>query len=240
MPFDIRHRPLAYARLAGAIYLVVIVAGALAEGIVMNTVTVPGDDAGTIRAILAHSSLWTWGLAANLVIPLIAVVQLWIEYMLLRPAGRGLALLFLLLNLASLAVEAVSKMFQLMVLPLAAGGSGDALSEAMATFALTAHGVAFNIALIFFGAACLTSGTLIWRSGYLPRFVGVLMQIAGLCYLVASFAELLAPSFARLISPAILLPVLVGETSFCLWLLIRGVNVRKWNERQDSIARSQA
>lgn len=232
MPYDIRDRPQIYARLAGAIYLAVIVLGGWAEGMVMNNVVVPGDDVATIQAILAHSTLWTWGLTANLVIPLIAVVQLWIEYMLFRPAGRGLALLFLLLNLASLAVESVSKLFQLMVLPLASGTSGAGVDQALASFALMAHGVAFNIALVFFGAACLVSGAIIWRSGYLPRFVGVLMQLAGLSYLVAAFAELLAPSFARAINPGILLPVLIGETSLCLWLLVKGVNVPRWNNRQ--------
>jgi hypothetical protein len=96
--------------------------------------------------------------------------------------------------------------------------------------AVLGHGVAFNIAPIFFGATCLVIGALIWRSGYLPRFVGLLMLLAGLCDLTASFAELLAPSFARIIHPAIQLPVLVGEATFCLWLLVKGVDVPRWRE----------
>lgn len=231
--YAIRDRPQVYARLAGAIYLGVIVMGGLAEGLVMNTLMVPGDDAATVDAILRHQPLWNWGLAANLIVPLIAVVQLWIEYMLLRPAGRGLALLFVLLNLASLSVEAVSKLFQLMVLPLAQGGADG---QALASMALLGHGLAFNIALIFFGVACLVIGALIWRSTYLPRFLGVLMQIAGLCYLVACFSELLAPSFARLINPGILLPVLVGESAFCLWLLVMGVNRTRWAAKVNPVA----
>ena len=66
---------------------------------------------------------------------------------------------------------------------------------------------------------------------YLPRLIGVLLQIAGLSYLMACFAALFAPTFADLILPAILLPPLIGESSFCLWLLVKGVNVAKWNER---------
>ncbi|NIJ76946.1 hypothetical protein FHT08_002029 [Xanthomonas campestris] len=234
MAYDIQARPQFYARVAGALYLAVIVLGGLAEGYVANSLIVPGDARATIHAIVQHAQLWTLGLAANLVVPLLAVVQLWIEYMLLRPAGRGLALLFVLLNLASLSVEAVSKLFQLMVLPLASGGSsaadpGQALS--LVALALLGHDLGFNIALLFFGAACLVSGTLIWRSRYFPRFVGGLMLLAGISYLVASLAELLAPAFARLINPGVLLPVLVGETTFCLWLLIRGVDRRQWDAR---------
>jgi Domain of unknown function (DUF4386) len=75
------------------------------------------------------------------------------------------------------------------------------------------------------------NGYLIFRSGYLPKIIGVLMQIAGLSYLIACFAALFAPAFADLIIPAILIPPLIGESSFCLWLLVKGVNLTKWQER---------
>jgi hypothetical protein len=75
------------------------------------------------------------------------------------------------------------------------------------------------------------NGYLIVRSGYLPKVIGVLMQIAGLSYLIACFAALFAPAFADLIIPAILIPPLIGESSFCLWLLVKGVNLTKWQER---------
>ena len=226
--------PQAYARLAGLIYLLVIVFGGFSEGYVMNTLVVAGDAAATGRNILGAPELWRWSVAGNLVVPVIAVVQLWIEYLLLRPVSRNLAWLFVFLNLASLAVEAVSKLFLLMVEPIlngAAGGGGafaPGQVQALAHLALVGHDIAFNIALIFFGAACLVSGTLIFRSGYLPRAVGVLMQVAGASYLIASFSALVAPAFAGLITPWILLPPLVGESSLCLWLLVRGVNLTRW------------
>ncbi len=231
MAYDIHARPQFYARLAGALYLAVIVLGGWAEGYVSNALIVAGDDQATLRSILAHAALWKMGLAANLLVPLIAVVQLWIEYLLLRPAGRGLALLFVLLNIASLSVEAVSKVFQLMVLPLASSATGASAEHgfALASMALLGHGIAFNGALIFFGAACLVSGSLIYRSTYLPRTLGVLMVLAGASYLIAAFAELLAPGFAAMITPGILLPVLVGETALCLWLLIKGVDRARWD-----------
>jgi len=101
----------------------------------------------------------------------------------------------------------------------------------LANLALGSHDVAFNIALIFFGFTCLLNGYLIFRSEYLPKFVGVLMQIAGASYLTACFAALFAPAFADLITPAILLPPLIGESSFCLWLLLKGVNIAEWKAR---------
>ncbi|ACD57651.1 DUF4386 domain-containing protein [Xanthomonas oryzae pv. oryzae] len=81
-----------------------------------------------------------------------------------------------------------------------------------------------SIAPIFSGAACLVSDSVIYRSTYLPRTVGVLMLLAGISYLIAAFAQQLAPEFAATINPGILLPVLVGGTTLCLWLLLKGVN----------------
>ncbi|MES2342010.1 MAG: DUF4386 domain-containing protein [Pseudomonadota bacterium] len=226
--------PNLYARLAGAIYLLVILFGGFSEGFVMSALVVSGDPAATAHNIIASPDLWTLSVAGNLVVPLIAVAQLCIEYLLLRPVSRNLSLLFLLFNLVSLAVECVSKLFLMMVVPILSrtdGAFDPAQIQALAGIALTAHDIAFHITLIFFGCACLLSGFLIFRSGYLPRLVGLLMQAAGASYLIAAFAQLFAPAFAAQITPAILLPALVGESTLCLWLLLKGVNLRAWTAR---------
>ncbi len=234
---DIAGSPQRYARAAGLLYLVVIVFGAFAEGFVTNKLMVSGDAAASARNILAAPDLWQLGVMANLLVVICAVPQLWIEFLLLRPVSQGIALLFLLLNLASLAVEAVSKVFLMLVLPILSkayyvNAFEPQQLEALARLAFSAHGVAFNVALIFFGLACLVDGYLIFRSGYFPRAIGVLMQLAGVSYLVSCFAALFAPAIADMLSPAILLPALIGESSFCLWLLIKGVNLPGWQARQ--------
>ena len=97
--------------------------------------------------------------------------------------------------------------------------------------ALNAHEHGFGIGLIFFGFACLVRGYLIFRSGYFPRALGLLLLMAGLSYLTNSFALLLAPSLAAAIFPGVLVPALVGELSFCLWLIVKGVDVEQWRLR---------
>jgi len=228
--------PQAYARIGGALYLVIIVLGAFAEGFVASKLIAPGDAATTAHNIITAAGLWQFSVAGDLIIVLCAVPLLWIEYLLLRPVNRQLVLLAVLFNLASLAVEAISKLFLLVVVPtLGSAGYLKAFApqqlEVLAHLALRAHDIAFNIALIFFGFTCLVNGYLIFKSGYLPKLIGVLMQIAGVSYLTACFAALFAPALADLITPAILLPPLIGESSFCLWLLIKGVDVGRWNER---------
>jgi len=232
----VENSPQRYARIGGALYLAIIVLGAFAEGFVANKLVVAGDAATTAANILASPGLWRLSVAGDLIVVLCAVPLLWIEYLLLRPVSKQLVLLAVLFNLASLAVEAISKVFLLAVMPTL--GSADYLKafdphqlQILANLALSSHDVAFNIALIFFGFTCIVNGYLIFRSGYLPKFVGILMQIAGLSYLTACFAALFAPAFADLITPAILLPPLIGESSFCLWLLVKGVNIAQWKER---------
>jgi hypothetical protein len=233
---NVEGSPQRYARIGGALYLAIIVLGAFAEGFVANKLVVSGDAAATAANILASPGLWRLSVAGDLIVVLCAVPLLWIEYLLLRPVSRQLVLLAVLFNLVSLAVEAISKLSLLEVAPML--GSADYLKgfdpqqmQILANLALSSHDIAFNIALIFFGFTCLINGYLIFKSGYLPRLVGILMQIAGFSYLIACFAALFAPAFADLITPAILLPPLIGESSFCLWLLIKGVNIARWNER---------
>ncbi|WP_304170070.1 DUF4386 domain-containing protein [Phenylobacterium aquaticum] len=228
--------PQPYARTAGAIYLCIIVLGIFSQMTAMDAVVVPGDPAATARNISASMTLWNLGVAGGLIIPIIGVVQLWIEYLLLRPVGRNTALLFLAFNIASLSVEAASKIFLLIVAPAVGGGGFShplplADQEMFVRLALNLHLAAFNVSLVFFGCACLVNGWLVFRSGYLPRTVGVLMQLAGVAYLVACFAAMFAPVVANILSPGILVVPLVGEGSMCLWLLIFGVNVPRWKAR---------
>lgn len=232
---SLQSNPVRYARLGGALYLIIILCGGFAEGFV-NSQLLTGSAAATAQRILAAPELWRLGTALNLLVVLCAVPLLWIEFQLLRHVDRGLALLSLMLNAVSLAVEAISKLFQLLVLPLLqntdyAHAWPPAQVAGLATLALKAHDVAFNIALVFFGFTCLLNGYLIIKSGFLPAVLGVLMQVAGAAYLVGCLAALFAPALAERLIPGVLLPPLVGELSLCLWLLIKGVDATAWRQR---------
>src|ERR1700694_5383001 len=101
--------PQGFARLGGALYLVIIVLGAFAEGFVTNTLIVSGDAVTTAHNIMASPVLWRLSVAGDLIVALCAVPLLWIEYVLLRPVSKHLVLIAVLFNLVSLAVETLSK-----------------------------------------------------------------------------------------------------------------------------------
>ncbi len=228
--------PQLYARTGGVLYLIIIVIGLFDEAYVRNRIIVSGDAAATAANIRSLEWLWRFGIGAEYLLLICAVALTLIFYLLLRPVSRELALLAVFFNLVSLAVEAAVQLYLVGALfPLGDAGYLKAFAPeqryALATLTVKSHGYGFGVALIFFGCVCLIDGYLIFKSGFLPKAIGILMQVAGLCYLTNSFALILAPTLADRIFPAVLVPAFIGELSLCLWLLIKGVNVPKWKEK---------
>jgi hypothetical protein len=165
-----------------------------------------------------------------------------ILYALLRPIDRNIALLAAFMRFACVIVLAVASLSHFAALKLFADAgylntfSQDQL-HTLALLALKLHGDGYAISLVFFSFACLSLGYLIFRSGYLPRTIGVLMAIAGICYLINSFSHFLAPAFAATLFPGLFVPIFVAELSLALWLTVKGVNVAKWGERASIPAR---
>jgi hypothetical protein len=107
--------------------------------------------------------------------------------------------------------------------------------QSLALIFLKLHAQGYNISMVLFGSYNILIGYLIFRSTFLPRIIGVLLAISGLCYLINCFAIFIAPVFASHLVPYILIPG-ITELVFALWLLVKGVNVQRWNE-QASIGR---
>lgn len=228
--------PMRYARIGGILYLMIILLGALGEIFVRGSLITPGDAAATAGNILASQTLWRMGIAGDILMHVFDIPLMLILYLLLRPVNKNLALLAVLFNLIQTAVLVLNKLN--LLVPLFLLDNANYLKSlepdqlvALSHIFVRLHGYGFGLGLIFFGSACLVYGYLIFRSGYIPRILGILIQAAGLSYLVNSFALILAPEFASMLVPAILLPALVGELSLALWLLVRGVRVEAWKQR---------
>jgi hypothetical protein len=228
--------PQTLARIGGLLYLIIIVAGIFGELFVRSKIIVPGDAAATAKNIMSSELRWRIGIAGDLIMHVFDIPLVLIFYVLLRPVSRNLALLTMLLTLVQTAVLVANELN--LLTPLFLLGNAEYLTSvepqqlhALAYLSLKTYDHGFGIGLIFFGFSCLVLGNLIFRSGFLPKALGILMQIAGLCYLTNSFALLLSPTFAHRIFPAILAPVFIAETTLCLWLIMKGVNVPNWNKK---------
>jgi hypothetical protein len=233
---SIEFSPQRYARVGGLLYLIIIVAGATGELLIRGRLIVPRDAALTAHNIMAAPFLWRAGIAGDLVMHICDVGLMLVFYVLLRPVSRNIALLAVLFNLVQTGVLVANKMT--LLLPLFLLGSGEYLRafspeqlQALAYVSLRVHDYGFGFGLIFFGVECILVGWLIVRSQYLPRAIGFMMQLAGVCYLTNSFALVLSPELASSLFPAILLPPFIAELSLALWLLLKGVDATKWAAR---------
>jgi Domain of unknown function (DUF4386) len=218
------------ARIAGVLYLLVILLGGFAEVGVRQALVIAGDPAATAQAIMAHARLFHLGFAAEMATNVIAVPLTLMFYRLLAPAARFWVLLAVVLDLTQNTINGVNAWTQFAPITLLSGSPDlaaipHAELAALARLALKWHDVGFDIGLTFFGFALVIYGVVIFRSGFFPRFLGVLYGLAGACYLANSCAYFFAP---QLLSAYLLLPCLVGEGALALWLLIVGVNETKW------------
>jgi Domain of unknown function (DUF4386) len=236
-----RTSPRRYARICGALYLYIIVAGTFAEVFVRSRLIVPGDTAATAQNIRANETLFRIGFSGELLHLACDVAVAMLLYALLRPVDRNIALLAAWMRLACIVILAMSSLSHFAALRLLGGGeslrsfSPDQL-ETLAAFALRLHGDGYAISLVFFSFACLALGYLIYRSGYLPKAIGVLLLIAGVCYFVNSFAHFLAPAVGATLFPALFVPIFIAELSLALWLLVKGVDAAKWRARAGDAA----
>jgi hypothetical protein len=233
--------PNVYARIGGILYLIIIVAGASGELFVRGSLVVSGNAAATANNILGSRYLWRAGVAGDLLMHVCDVGLMLVFYVLLRPVNRNLAMLAILFNLVQTGVLVANKLN--LVLPLFLLADAPYLKaftpeqiQALSYVAIRTHDYGFAFGLIFFGIECVVIGYLIVRSRYLPKALGIMMQIAGVCYVINSFAVVLYPPIGSKLFPFILLPPFVAELSLALWLLVKGVNVSKWTTAGDVAA----
>jgi hypothetical protein len=224
------------ARMAGLVAVITTTAGFAI--IVMGNLVDPHDAAATAQHILANELLYRLAAAGDVITVLYIVYTLLIYY-LFRPVNRSLALLAALFSLVGIAVGMLIPLCDVAaLLVLKDGASLQALTpeqlQAIALLFLQLRAQVYALSVVLFGIYNILTGYLIVRSTFLPRLFGVWWAIAGVGYLINSFAIILAPDFAALLSPWILLPGL-ADLVIPVWLLVVGVNVRRWKE-QASVA----
>jgi hypothetical protein len=244
MDFMAGASPRQLARTAGALYLINIVAGAFAIGLIPAVLIVP-DVAATAHNIQAHELLYRLGLVAHLVVDVTNIPMAVIFYDLLKVVNRRLALLDVFFTLVATSIEAAGLLSQFTPLVLLGsrhytGALPPAQLHALAYLPGDLSAIDYSIYTVFFGFDILCVAYLVLRSTFLPRAIGGLLAIDGLAYLAHAFADLLAPGFAAHLVPWISLPAVLGEGSLCLWLLVVGVNAGRWQEQASTAIQMRA
>ena len=221
--------PRTKARIAGVFYLLTIGTGIFAQGFVSESLVQGNDAAITANNILSHRTLFQVGFAVYLVEMACNIAITSLFYELLKPVSRSLSLLAAFIGLAGCIIKTLSRLFYIAPLLILGGSSylkvfnPDQL-QALALLFLKLNDRGAGIALAFFGFSAVLKGYLIFKSTFLPRILGVFSVIAGFGWLT-----FLSPDLGLRLFPYTASFGLLVSMAMILWLLIKGLDERRWN-----------
>lgn len=223
--------PARTARFTGLLYLVIFSLGVFAELFVRQSLIVPGDPAATVGNITASESLFRIALLSDLVRHSLLILLPLALYKLLKPVNKSIALLMVVFALMGVPIAMSNMLNHLAVLLLVSGadflrvvGVGQLQAQVMFFLSLYEQGAFLSQ---FLALWLLALGYLVFKSGFLPRILGILLMIGSLCYLVDVVLFLLVPDT----NVSLGLFAFICELLFALWLLIKGVDGEAWERR---------
>lgn len=227
--------PKRYARIIGALYLLIFFVGPFAFFMGRTGVVVPGDPAATVDNLLASETMFRLGMVAETVIVLVEIVVSALLYVLFRQVSRPLSLAAALARFAQSMLQAVNLLTAVPAL-LLLGGAGyvaafePAQLNALVLLFLDVNAFVIIIWGLIFGFHLVLLGFLVYRSGFLPRILGILLMIGAVGYLAQSYGHLLVPQYDEILATVVIVLSIPGELAFTIWLLWKGVNDEQWEQ----------
>lgn len=223
-----------WARTAGLFYVGTIAGGVFSALVVRGAIVVRGDAVATVHNLLAMEPLWRAGIVAEAVATLCYVAVTAILYDMLKPVSRRVSVLAACFSLVGCAMGMMNLANDLAPLVLLKNAPFMAVFtepqvHALAYAFLRLGGAVNGAALLCFGIYCALIGILVFRSDFMPKAVGAIMAVAGMCWMISSFAGILSPQLAPLLMP-LQFAGIAGEATLTLWLLLRGVDVPRWQD----------
>jgi hypothetical protein len=212
------------ARIAGFFYFACILASIIAD---LFGHFVFADASATVNHIMAHESLFRTGVVISLFAQVLFLLAAWALYVLLKPVNKNIALLFLLLNLGGFAILVYSHLNLFASLMLLSGADylkvfqPDQL-QAQAMLFINSYHNGSTIAQIPFGFWLLPLGYLVFKSGFLPKILGILLIVDCFGLLIYVCQRFLLPSYEVIAYPCWVIGF-VAEFGLALWLLVKGV-----------------
>ena len=229
--------PKRLARIAGVLYLLVGIFGGFAEGFVEPKMYVAGNAATTAGNVVANAGLVRLGFVADLLDPTLFVFLGLTLYLLLKHVNKSVAMAMVVLVAIGASIVCLNAVFEFEGLRVATGAVnlaviGTAGSNVLVLLLLDTQHYGIFIAQIFFGLWLVPLGYLAYNSaGWFPKWLGVLLVVGGICYLVDMLALFLFPDFGVKIHTFLVIPSALAEISMVVYLLVIGVRTQKPDER---------
>src|SRR5580704_799459 len=213
-------------RFAGLLYVLLSIVGFFAMEYVPSKLIVHGNEAATASNIAASETLFRLGIAAQLIGQAGFIFVAMALYDLLKGVNRRHASLMVTLIVVSVPIAFLNELNSIAALVLVRGADFLSIFEkpqrdALAMLFLNLHHYGFVVAEIFWGLWLFPLGLLVYRSRFLPRFLGVWLAIAGFAWLILSLTGVLLPQYQGKVD-TYSQPAFFGELAFMFWLAIRG------------------
>lgn len=229
--------PVMYARIAGFAYALIFALAISANFGVLSGLRETGDPQATFQNLLNNETGLRLAIAALFLVMFADLVVSWALWVVFSPLNRALTGLTLLFRVAYTIAHIVVILTLVFALRAATWEFSAVADRPIFAYEfLVAHDVGFTFTLLFFGVHLILLGALGIATRGLPRIVSVLVGLAGLGYVIDGFMSLIAPDLRAAIPQAalfiVVLPALIGEGVLTLYLLIRGVDRRRWIEAQ--------
>ena len=218
------------ARVAGFGLLIMLIPALFTNFFVFPSLIVPGDAATTANNIMANEGLFRAGIGSWLIVITLDVVIAWALYVLLKQANKSLSLLAAWFRLMHAAIFGITLLNLVFVSVLLSGADYLTVFEtsqlhALVSLFLNGYNYGFSIGLFFFSFHLGILGYLVYKSGYIPRILGVLLIVSSFGYLIINAGEILLPNYPEIITQVIGVLAFIGEFLLMLWLLFKGGKV---------------
>ena len=216
-----------YGRIAGFLYLVIIVSGIFSEGFVRSGLIIPGDAQSTFTNIKNAELLFRFAFASDLIMVIADIGIALVFFRMLKPVDKSLsatAMVFRLVQAVIIAINLLNHFAVVLVLNSSELNASFSTSEleGIVMFFMEAHGYGYLLSGVFFGISCIILCYLILHSVSLPSVFGILIGFAGLFYGIDSFTQFLFPEYSFITETMVIAGALIAEVSFAFWLTIKG------------------
>jgi hypothetical protein len=218
------------ARLAGFLWLLMFVFGPIAQ-IARDKLFIAGDMGVTANNINANEFLFRIGFVSDLIMMIVYVLLSLALYKLFSEVNKNLSIIMVIFVMLGTSINMINLLNEFSALHMLSGTEylsaftdAQLQAKAMLSYDLYLHG--YEIANIYFGLWLIPLGLLVYKSGFLPKALGILLIVGGSGLLMNVFVHFLFPSYL-IINAILLIPQIIAEILFMLWILIRGINESK-------------
>ena len=216
-----------YARIAGLLYLFIIVCGIYSEVFIRSELIINGDSSATVANIMNSKARFLSAFIADSIMLLSDVAIAVLFYILLKPVHKTLALSAAVFRLVQASILGLNLLYYYATLLLLNGSVySDAFESdkinALVMLLLEMHSYGYDLGLVFFAVSSFILGYLVVKADYFPSVLGYGLMAAAGVYFIGSYTRFLFPEYLPLVEPLYMV-AFVAELSFCLWLLIRGI-----------------